>query len=264
MSRDGRLIPIAAGLWVSEAAITLTAGRPADWLRWVAVVIGVLVMLVVVAAGSRSGNVRRNLLMLACSLVAGASLATLRVVPLSAGPLADMTAHHAYATVEVVVASPPKFKDAPMAVGNQSSAKLWRASGELVSVTEAGTRWELDVPVRISGRISEAAASALVPGAMIRSAAVLRAPMPAQSSAADVSLRGEFDQLAPAALWQQVGHHIRTAMIAACAGLPSEAGGLLPGLVVGDDSGLSEETRSDMKMVGMSHLTAVRWLIPTI
>ena len=36
-----------------------------------------------------------------------------------------------------------------------------------------------------------------------------------------------------------------------------DARGLLPGLVVGDESGLSETLRSDMQSIGLSHLTAV-------
>ncbi|MEI6624443.1 MAG: ComEC/Rec2 family competence protein, partial [Actinomycetes bacterium] len=257
MNGDARLMPVAAGLWVSEAGITLSAGRAGWWTSGLAAVIVVVAAAVLVVALARPWPARPVLLVLACSLVVGASLAALRVVPLAADPLADMTEHHAYVTVEVVVGSSPKLKDAAMTMANSPDTKLWRASAELVSVTEAGRRWVLDVPVRVSGRTTEVAAMALVPGATIRSAAVLRAPMPGQSSAAEVSLRGKFTQIESAPVWQRVGHHIRASMRAACVGLPWQSGGLLPGLVVGDDSGLSEEARSDMKLVGMSHLTAV-------
>lgn len=257
MSLDLRLVPVAAGLWASEAALTLTAGRPRGWLLGIAITLIIGVLLAGVAALQTSGTYRRILLIFACALLAGASLAVLRVVPLGAAPISEMAAHHAYVSVEAVITSPPRLKSAAVGIGNPIAAKQWSSSGELVAVTEAGARWSLAVPVRLSGRISDAAAATLIPGAKIRSQAVLREPMPARASAADVSMRGQPTVIAAAPPWQQLAQHVRTSMTQACVGLPTDAAGLLPGLVVGDDSGLAEDVRADMKLVGMSHLTAV-------
>ncbi|MFB9375376.1 ComEC/Rec2 family competence protein [Kineococcus gynurae] len=49
----------------------------------------------------------------------------------------------------------------------------------------------------------------------------------------------------------------RAALRTACAGLPADARGLLPGLVVGDTSGLPPDLDEAMTAVGLSHLTAV-------
>nr|WP_276610866.1 ComEC/Rec2 family competence protein [Kineococcus siccus] len=46
-------------------------------------------------------------------------------------------------------------------------------------------------------------------------------------------------------------------MRAACAGLPADARGLLPGLVVGDTSLLPPDLEAAMRAVGLTHLTAV-------
>ncbi|MFI7587095.1 ComEC/Rec2 family competence protein [Spongisporangium articulatum] len=55
----------------------------------------------------------------------------------------------------------------------------------------------------------------------------------------------------------RVAERLRAGLRAACAGLPRDAGGLLPGLVVGDTSNLPDDLREDLQTAGLTHLTAV-------
>lgn len=70
-------------------------------------------------------------------------------------------------------------------------------------------------------------------------------------------MRGPPELISDAPVWQQGAAAVRDSLVTASAGLPEDAAGLLPGLVVGDDGGLPEDLREDMRLVGMSHLTAV-------
>lgn len=54
-----------------------------------------------------------------------------------------------------------------------------------------------------------------------------------------------------------VGDGPRKALRDSVDGLPSEAGGLLPSLVVGDETLLTDQTRENLRVTGLAHLTAV-------
>ena len=51
--------------------------------------------------------------------------------------------------------------------------------------------------------------------------------------------------------------HLRRGLRQACAGLPDDARGLLPALVVGDTSRLDPDLKEDLQQGGLTHLTAV-------
>ncbi|HEY6793653.1 MAG TPA: ComEC/Rec2 family competence protein [Kineosporiaceae bacterium] len=55
----------------------------------------------------------------------------------------------------------------------------------------------------------------------------------------------------------RLADRLRGGLRRACAGLPTDAGGLLPSLVVGDTSALPDRLRSDLQAAGLTHITAV-------
>ncbi|MCE0539145.1 ComEC/Rec2 family competence protein [Kineosporia rhizophila] len=55
----------------------------------------------------------------------------------------------------------------------------------------------------------------------------------------------------------RLAEHLRDGLREACAGLPDDARGLLPALVVGDTSNLDPELKEDLQAAGLTHLTAV-------
>ena len=56
---------------------------------------------------------------------------------------------------------------------------------------------------------------------------------------------------------QRAAGDLRAGLRAACAPLPPEPGGLLPGLVVGDTSRMEPAVSEDFRTTGMTHLLAV-------
>ncbi len=63
--------------------------------------------------------------------------------------------------------------------------------------------------------------------------------------------------LAPPGLVVRAADHVRDGLARAVAGLPSDARGLLPGLVVGDTSRTPDDLTAAMRVTGMTHLSAV-------
>jgi len=57
-------------------------------------------------------------------------------------------------------------------------------------------------------------------------------------------------------VWR-LADRLRAGLRDACDGLPADAGGLLPSLVVGDTGQLSDGLRADLQTAGLTHLTAV-------
>lgn len=57
--------------------------------------------------------------------------------------------------------------------------------------------------------------------------------------------------------WQTVAGDLRSGLRQACAPLPAEPAGLIPGLVLGDVSGLDGQLAQDFQDTGMTHLVAV-------
>ncbi|MDG4764826.1 ComEC/Rec2 family competence protein [Solwaraspora sp. WMMD406] len=101
-------------------------------------------------------------------------------------------------------------------------------------------RWEGLLPgqrVRLSGRLAQSRGGDLNAGVL--------------SSDDDPRRIGEPN-------WaQRAAGTLRTGLQRACASLPGEPGGLLPGLVVGDTSRLSPEVEEDFRATGLTHLVAV-------
>ena len=76
-------------------------------------------------------------------------------------------------------------------------------------------------------------------------------------TAAVLTATGEPEVLAVASWAQRAAGVLRAGLQAACADLPPEPGGLLPGLVIGDTSRLDPALEEDFRATGLTHLTAV-------
>ncbi|NBH07344.1 ComEC/Rec2 family competence protein, partial [Amycolatopsis sp. SID8362] len=61
----------------------------------------------------------------------------------------------------------------------------------------------------------------------------------------------------PAPWWQRTAAALRAGLHDLCQALPDEPAGLLPGLVLGDTSGLSPRVEQEFVTAGLAHLTAV-------
>ena len=232
---DARLAAPALAAWGSAA---LFLGSPA----WGGLTAGLLLV-----AGALAARARHRGLAVALTAAAAAALvAGLRVAQVAAGPVPDLADQQAvveasvvvtgdvrtvtggFADTDVVTASAREVVGRGVSTPVRSPVLLMAPAGDLADL-ELGSR------VRLVGR--------LLPSDSADLAALVR-----------VARLVETEQ-APAWWW--------TAADAVRAGLRSsvawagDPGALVPALVTGDDSGLSEEVTDDFRTSGLTHLLAV-------
>lgn len=296
---DLRLLPLAIGLWLAEAATLACSGQPSGPSA-VAVAFAcaaaAFATIVVIAAGAgrryrrvgieqrrwstgtpngagrswRRGGWEAAAGSAALGLVVGAGLAGIQASVLQADPIPQLVHARAVVNAEVVIDSEPVTTEA--ATNFAGISRRWRLRAHTVAISEARAVWRLDVPVTLMGTAPQGTApqgtapigtDAVDPepdlhvGMRASVLAAVLAPQPARPQAMRLLVRGPPRMLAPAPWWQRGALAFRESMRSAAAGLPADAGGLLPGLVVGDDSRLAPQAGTAMRTVGMSHLTAV-------
>lgn len=111
-------------------------------------------------------------------------------------------------------------------------------------------------PAELIGRAQSWAG--LVPGQRIRSVVTVRPAPAGELVVARLTAWGEPQLLGQPPPLQRIAAHIREQLQHnSFRALSAEAAGLFPGLVLGDESALSEELRADFRNAGLLHLTAV-------
>lgn len=244
---DLRLVPSAVGAW-SACGVGVTAGASVG----VAVAVGCLVL--VLGGGlwiRRAGSLRGAGTVVVAALVMTAAFAgvtALRVDAVASGPARAAAEAGRFVTVDGVVTEDPRRLDSvggDLVVLTVRASRL--ASGRdavvgptTLTVFAAASDWTgvpFGTPVTFRARLAVPDRPGLV-------AAVARPTGP--------------PTVGPAPWWGRAATDVRSALDAASdAALPPDAAGLLPGIVVGDRSGLLPEVEEDFTEAGMSHLTAV-------
>ena len=269
---DARLLPVAGGLWVGEASVLVLGGRGlfgvlvVGWI--VAIALGLLIWLAMRRRSRRRSRARSGAsdqilpaiaLSLFAALSAGWLLAGLRLAPLVNEQITSMGAQHAVGDIEARIDAPPRPSRTATSAQSWTEApgdvpQNWLASATLTAVREGGRTWTMSVPVLLVG---SQAMSTLTPGTTVGASASMRQGDPSRGTALVVRVRGSPKIVGQPPWWQQVAAHVRESMRVAVKDLAPDQRGLLPGLVVGDESGLSEDLRGRMQHTGLSHLTAV-------
>jgi competence protein ComEC len=85
----------------------------------------------------------------------------------------------------------------------------------------------------------------------------LPAPRAGDDGAAVVDARGRPVLVGTPPWWQRFAGRVRRGLLAACRGLPTDARGLVPGLVDGDTSAVPPSLQADLRTTGLTHLQAV-------
>jgi competence protein ComEC len=184
---------------------------------------------------------------LVCAAAAGVATAA-RTGARADGPVPDLAGRGAVATVEAVVTADPR-----LVPGGRGPTAVVPVRVE--RITWGGTTTRVRSPVLVLSQ--DQAWLPLLPSQRVR---VVGKLMPAEAGdavSAVLSGRGPPEVLSPPSRIQRVAGHLRSGLREACEPLPDAAGGLLPGLVVGDTGRLLPETRQDFTTVGLTHLTAV-------
>lgn len=252
---DLRLAPAAllvwaatvAGPWLTPAALLLV------WSGLAASAGGLLV--IVVRRRKAGGHWRRTFLttLTAALMLAAASTAHSAVssAQRSDGYLAGLIAGRAPVVAEVELTGPPRALKTP---GPSGHAERWAFAAVARTLTSGGQMASARLPVIIIGGQEWQHAGT---GQLIRVTGKLRPPDAGRVEAAILTASSPPVRLAAAQDWQQAPAALGKQFASAAAWLPPDARGLLPGMVTGDTSGLSEELEKAMKTVGLTHLTAV-------
>ncbi|MGI4894537.1 MAG: ComEC/Rec2 family competence protein [Janthinobacterium lividum] len=126
---------------------------------------------------------------------------------------------------------------------------------ELHELRARGVAREVAAPVTV---FADAATwGAPVHGTLVRVSGRLAPADPGDRSVALLLVESRPEVVRGGGRVQAAAERLRVGLRAASSGLPADARGLLPGLVVGDTSQLPSDLEDDMKAVGLTHLTAV-------
>lgn len=259
-SLDLRLVPIVIGLWAAEGLTIWSAASGSGELGLRLLLGGAIAICLFALVRPRVERI--SWFALGLAVVAGVVLASLRLVPVVGEPLASMGQQRAVVVAELVVKTPPKYATANFLAGADSGDARpqlnWFSRAELVSSTESDIRTSLGAPALVTGTTTgHGLTNLLIPGTTIRVDASVRPGDVMRGSAILLRVKGAPTIVAQPPVWQAAAHFVRSSLSGAADGLAPDPRGLLPGLVLGDDSEVPQDLRDQMEAVGLSHLTAV-------
>jgi competence protein ComEC len=188
------------------------------------------------------------LLGMACGAVATAARITVR----EAGPLAALVDEAATVRVDLVV------RDDPRALrGSPGLPPTYLVDVDLtvVRTDEPAATLRLDARALVLGNSPQW--RTLLPGQRASASGKLMAPRGGDLRAAVLSVKQAPTLIGRPPWTQRAAGVLRAGLQRACEPLPDQAGGLLPGLVVGDTSRLDPALEEDFRTTGMTHLNAV-------
>jgi competence protein ComEC len=248
---DLRLVPAAAAIWLGVLA---GLHAPPGYVAAGGAAAAALGLTVVVAV---TGPARFAVAVALIALLTGLVAGSVRAWLVHSGPVAELAAAGATVSVDGVVVTDPSLRSPSVPDGEPyviARLRVETVSGRGLSadvrtpvlLVASDHGWVDVLPgtrVELTGRLGSIGGGDL--------AAVLRtdeAPDPAGDASTVSRLTEPF----------------RGGLRAAVGGLPATPRGLVPGLAVGDESKLPEAVRDDMRVAGLTHLTAVSGLHMTI
>ncbi|WP_217998028.1 ComEC/Rec2 family competence protein [Nocardia paucivorans] len=251
---DARLLPAAVCCWLATiSAITL------GWRVGVAVAVGAVVVAFGLWAwssviGRRNERKRVVALVLLGAVLSGAGFAAVgawREYRVSEHPLRAVPAT-ASVRVEATVTDDPK----PIRTRIPGTHRLWIVRADLREYHHGAER------IRVGGAVVILASgeqwSDLLPGQPIEFRARPSPPRHSDLTVASLRPLGPPRITGPLPWWQRLAASVRADLVdAATRALPPESAGLLPALVVGDTSALSDEVRDEFGTAGLQHLCVV-------
>jgi competence protein ComEC len=190
----------------------------------------------------------RALTVIAVGVALGATSAAWHVRLLHEGAVPMLAARHG--EVEVIA----RLVRDPVLVAPAAGSGLTLTDATVTSVLQSGWR-STNSPVLV---LSYGAGWAgLLPGQRIDVSGRLSPPRRGDDVAAVLDARGPPTLVGRPPWWQRLAGRARAALRRACAGLPADERGLLPGLVDGDVTAEPAALTADMRLTGLTHLQAV-------
>ena len=225
---DLRLISISVAIWIG----VLLRGISGNWF-WLTLICGVFVFR------------KREWILVFISLMVGGVLLQLRTIPL--GEIEQFNHSTALITVEITGDAVERVQSFGQV--NQAS---YRIPARILRIKSADKELALNLPVLL---IADSRWKDVIPTE--KYAAKGRFTEGFSGIAAVIHIHGQGSLVDRASLLQRAAISIRSGMRIAVAGYSEDVRGLLPGLVLGDTSHQSKSLNADMKVAGLTHLTAV-------
>lgn len=252
---DLRLAGLAVSAWLTAlAGLHLSAGTSLLLVGLAAGLAGVLAGHLLGWLGRPRGSVGRHgwiAVTVLLGVVCGGAATAARLTARDAAVIRALTGQRAPVTAELVVRDDPR----PVrgAVGRPA---MLLVPADLVTVTGPDGR-RVDAPVRTLVLATDPAWRGLLPGQRLTARGRLAEPRGGDLTGAVLSSTGPPVLRGRPGWAQRAAGTLRAGLQRACAPLPDDPGGLLPGLVVGDTSRLLPAVEEDFRATGMTHLNAV-------
>lgn len=244
---DLRLALGAAGAWL---AVVVCLDRSARVTLVVAILCATAGVLALAAAARGVATAAGAALVVFCAALVLLPFAG-RLAHSRASPLARLADARAVVTAELTVTSDPRQLAATGVAGAPRVVVDARADGVRVNgqqVTASGA-------VVVFGAAE--AWRSMVPGQRVRLDGVLQPARGVDPMTVALFARSDPIRLGGPPWWQRVASDVRSSLRQACAGLPTDVRGLLPGLVDGDTSDLDPVLAERFRTAGLTHLVAV-------
>ncbi|MHA6632127.1 DNA internalization-related competence protein ComEC/Rec2 [Pseudonocardia sichuanensis] len=250
---DLRLVPAALAVW---AVMLLGIGVGSVAGAVALVVSALLVVACVVGRARRGGAVWAGVVLAAAGCAAAAALVvTAHVLLVERHPLREPAERGAAAEIRVVVTDDPRPIRSTAYGTRPGGASLVLVPARLERATAGEGSWTAGGRVLL---IAPAAGwAALLPGQAATAEGLLAPAGRRDLTVAVLRVRGPPGEVSAPPWWQDAAGGLRAGLREAAAVLPPASAGLLPGLAVGDTSGLTPEVEADFRAAGLTHLLAV-------
>ncbi|MET7709631.1 ComEC/Rec2 family competence protein [Micromonospora sp. NPDC005413] len=251
---DLRLAGLAVAAWLTALAGLHVGTRSLLLVSAAAAGLTTVSTLHLLGHLGRPGTVARRYGWIAVAVglgvVCGAAATAARLAVRDAPPIRALAEARAPVTADLVI------RDDPRPIRSVGRPGMLLVSTELVRLTGPdGQRVRASVRVLILA--TDPAWRGLLPGQRVTAEGRLGMPRGGDLTAAVLSTTGSPERHGAPSWAQRAAGTLRAGLQRACAPLPDDPGGLLPGLVVGDTSRLPPAVEADFQATGMTHLNAV-------
>ena len=262
---------------MGEAVVLLARpARPAAWAAGAAALIVVCLVGALVDVGRGPGSRRSRdargrlglpglgarpggggaraiaLLIGACGLGVGIAVGVVHVARLHPPLLARAAQQGAAIQAEATVTGDPRVH-LPAADGGRPMASSWSVPVRISGIVVRGRTYSVRAPAVLRGD----EVRHLRYGSRISLSGRASESFTPEAQSLTLRVLGPVHVRSPPGLMARATTHIREAFRESCAGLPADAGALLLGLAVGDESTLPADLDTAMVRAGLAHLTAV-------
>jgi competence protein ComEC len=248
---DLRLLPAAVAVWLTTV-LGVNVGWPLAVAGGVgAAFIGIVALRVV---HERAAIRTSAWLLVLCGLLT-AALTGSRLHADADNPLRTLAAHGASVRMRIEVDAVPKPIVSEGFAGRQGGVRTVLIDATACQLTEHGSTEPAEGSVLLLAPSHGWAG--LLRGQQADVSGVLMPPESDDGTVAVLRIRGSPSRVSAASPVQRAAGALRNGLRTAAGSLSGDARGLLPGLVVGDTSGLRESVADDFKTAGMAYLLAV-------